>query len=100
MDKIYLLLRNNQQTGPYTKEELMQSGLQPHDLIWIEGRSTGWQGPDEIRAFSTNVKGAPQTSQLHTELVNRENHNSLPVIEKVSDVKKPSEKRVFVSLPR
>jgi hypothetical protein len=42
MDKVYLLLRNNQQTGPFTIGELLQQQLLPTDMLWIEGRSTAW----------------------------------------------------------
>ena len=40
MNKVYLLLRKNLQTGPYTYEELLQQQLLPTDLIWVEGKST------------------------------------------------------------
>jgi hypothetical protein len=42
MDRVYLLLRNNQQTGPFTIDELLQQQLQHSDMIWIEGRSNAW----------------------------------------------------------
>src|SRR3954470_19697496 len=42
MDKVYLLLRDNQQTGPFTIGELLQQQLLPTDMLWIEGRSTAW----------------------------------------------------------
>ncbi|MBA2746993.1 MAG: DUF4339 domain-containing protein [Flavisolibacter sp.] len=48
MQKIYLLLRNNEQSGPHTLEDLINLELQPKDLIWVEGRSAGWAYPAEI----------------------------------------------------
>jgi hypothetical protein len=48
MDKIYKLLRDNRQTGPYTLEELVQTGLKPYDLIWADGKTAGWMYPSEI----------------------------------------------------
>jgi hypothetical protein len=48
MQKVYLLLRSNQQTGPHSLEELLQFDLKPFDLIWIEGKSAGWFYPQEI----------------------------------------------------
>ncbi|MGZ3897969.1 MAG: hypothetical protein ACXVML_14610 [Flavisolibacter sp.] len=48
MQKVYLLLRNNQQTGPHSLEELLQLGLKPFDLVWVEGKSYGWAYPSEI----------------------------------------------------
>lgn len=58
MHKIYLILRNNKQNGPYSLEELVQLNLKPHDLIWVEGRSAGWRYPTEIEALKTFVSGA------------------------------------------
>lgn len=60
MDKIYKLLRNNQQTGPYTLEALVQMGLKPFDLIWADGRTAGWMYPSEIDAFKPYVAEATQ----------------------------------------
>ncbi|RYZ51689.1 MAG: DUF4339 domain-containing protein [Chitinophagaceae bacterium] len=51
MQKIYVLLRNEQQTGPYSLEEIIQFDLKPYDLIWIQGRSAGWYYPQEIAAL-------------------------------------------------
>lgn len=51
MQKVYLLLRNNQQTGPHTFEELLTLQLKPHDLIWVEGKSYGWRYPAEIESL-------------------------------------------------
>lgn len=44
----YLLLRDNIQTGPYSLDELKKAGIRATDLLWIEGKSTGWRYPDEI----------------------------------------------------
>jgi hypothetical protein len=48
MDRVYLLLRNNQQTGPFTIDELLQQQLQHSDMIWIEGRSSAWTYLSEL----------------------------------------------------
>lgn len=42
MQKVYLLLRNNVQTGPFTIDELLQQQLKPSDMLWIEGKSNAW----------------------------------------------------------
>jgi len=42
MQKVYLLLRNNRQSGPFTIDELWQQQLRPDDMVWIEGKSTAW----------------------------------------------------------
>ncbi len=44
----YRLLRNNKESGPYTKAQLEDLGLKPYDLLWIEGRGGAWQYASEI----------------------------------------------------
>ena len=53
--KKYLLLRNNKQTGPHTFDELMEMGLKPHDLVWVEGKSASWRYPSEMDEFKTQA---------------------------------------------
>ena len=48
MERVYLLLRNNQQTGPFTIGELLQQQLIPSDMIWIEGKSVAWTYLSEL----------------------------------------------------
>jgi hypothetical protein len=48
MERVYLLLRNNQQTGPFTIGELLQQQLKPSDMIWIEGKSAAWTYLNEL----------------------------------------------------
>lgn len=48
MDKVYLLLRNNQESGPFTIGELLQQQLRPSDMVWIEGKSTAWTYLSEL----------------------------------------------------
>ncbi|HEY1113483.1 MAG TPA: hypothetical protein VGE66_07970 [Chitinophagaceae bacterium] len=55
MQKVYLLLRDNKQSGPYSLDEIVQLGLRPFDLIWVEGRSGGWSYPSEITALKPYV---------------------------------------------
>lgn len=62
MQKVYLLLRNNQQTGPYTFEELLALHLKPNDLIWVEGKSYGWRYPAEVESLKPYV-ATPETPQ-------------------------------------
>jgi len=54
--KKYLLLRNNQETGPHSIEQLASIGLYPMDLIWIEDESTAWKYPEEIEELKGLVK--------------------------------------------
>lgn len=55
MQKVYLLLRNNRQQGPYSLDELLQQKLQPLDLVWVEGKSAGWRYPGEINELKQRV---------------------------------------------
>ncbi|HEY1112636.1 MAG TPA: hypothetical protein VGE66_03715 [Chitinophagaceae bacterium] len=48
MQKIYLLLRNNNQLGPFTIEELLEQEILPADLVWIEGKSHAWSYASEL----------------------------------------------------
>jgi len=48
MERVYLLLRNNQQTGPFTIDELLQQQLKPSDMIWVEGKSAAWTYLSEL----------------------------------------------------
>jgi|GEM_PF-1065504 len=48
MNARYYLLRNNQESGPFSLDELLQQCLLPGDLLWVEGRSQNWQEPFDI----------------------------------------------------
>ena len=92
MQKVYLLLRDNQQTGPFSLEELIRFDLKPFDLIWIEGKSAGWYYPQEIQALQPHLAflKQPTTQPPSSPLVDIKN--------------KPAEnsvqpKKVFVSMP-
>jgi hypothetical protein len=89
MHKVYLLLRNNQQTGPYHLEELLQFDLKPFDLIWIEGKSAGWYYPQEIPALQPHLTFLKPTTP--------------PVIAQVQDAVKadsqPAARNVYVAMP-
>src|SRR5579871_2039109 len=49
---MYLLLRNNKQSGPYSVEDLKSMGLKAYDLVWLEGKSAAWRYPSEIEELS------------------------------------------------
>lgn len=53
--KTYQLLRNNKSMGYYTEICLLQIGLQPLDLLWIDGESITWKYPSELEEFRTHV---------------------------------------------
>ena len=53
--KIYRLLRDNKEQGPFTSEELIQKGFKRYDLIWVDGRSAAWSYPGELPEFKLYV---------------------------------------------
>ena len=59
---MYFLLRNNQQTGPFTAEELRAKALKAFDLVWIDGKSAAWRYPgeiEELKKYSPPVEEQP-----------------------------------------
>jgi hypothetical protein len=59
---MYLLLRNNKQSGPYSLEDLKNMGMKPYDLVWLEGKSAAWRYPseiDELKEFAPAVEEQP-----------------------------------------
>jgi len=91
MQKVYLLLRNNQQTGPHSLEELLQLNLKPFDLIWVEGKSYGWSYPTEVDTLKTFV--TPTTTE-------RKESHGMPPSKAASPVTDTNaNKKIFVSLP-
>lgn len=57
------------QTGPHSLDALLQLGLKPHDLIWVEGQSAGWSYPSEIAVLKPHVApedGAPAEKEIRT----------------------------------
>jgi hypothetical protein len=58
----YLLLRDNKESGPFTMDDLLNFGLKPYDLIWVQGKSAAWRYPSEIeelKAFAPVVEEQP-----------------------------------------
>ena len=58
----YLLLRDNKQSGPYSVPELIEIGIKPYDLVWLDGKSVAWRYPSEIeelKAFAPAVEEQP-----------------------------------------
>ena len=59
--KTYLLLRDNVETGPYTRECLTQMELRTFDLIWTIDESIVWKYPCEISEFKPFTEHLPVT---------------------------------------
>lgn len=108
MQKIYLLLRSNKQTGPYSLEELLQLNLKPFDLVWVEGRSAAWQYPSEIPSLKPFVPETPHadlpfqpvsTSAMEEKIFQGPELHSGKQQDPVPQ-RTDSPKRVFVSVPK
>jgi len=59
---MYLLLRNNKQSGPYSLDDLKTMGLKAYDLVWVDGKSAAWRYPcevEELSAFAPAVEEQP-----------------------------------------
>jgi len=85
MEKNYLLLRNNLQSGPFTKMELAEHSICSNDLIWIVGHSTGWRFVEEIEELQSLQKEHSLPGQESSTM---ETHQKLT-----------HSSRIFVSLP-
>jgi len=59
--KTYLLLRDNVETGPYTRECLTKMELRTFDLIWTINESIVWKYPSEITEFKHLAARIPVT---------------------------------------
>jgi hypothetical protein len=95
MQKVYLLLRNNQQTGPHSLEELLQLGLKSFDLIWVEGKSYGWSYPSEVETLKPFVTA--NSSSEKPEIVPAQQPTPEFILPKTTEP--ASTKKIFVSLP-
>src|SRR5580698_124794 len=59
---MYLLLRDNKQSGPYSVDDLKATGLKAYDLVWVEGKSAAWRYPceiEELKSFAPAVEEQP-----------------------------------------
>jgi hypothetical protein len=87
MEKVYLLLRNNVQKGPFTASELLQEGLKPKDLIWIEGKSTAWAFMKDLEEITKLSLSPNQTEANLTQSSNEVLSKQSALIEKTkSDI--------------
>jgi hypothetical protein len=93
MQKVYLLLRSNKQTGPYTIDELLELNLKPLDLVWVEGKSFGWSYPSEIESLKAFVDApAEENTQIIPPFSNNYDQADLNASHAVTN-------KIFVSMP-
>jgi hypothetical protein len=94
MQKPYSLLRSNQEMGPYSLDELLQLGLKPFDLIWVNGRSASWQYPSEIESLKAFF---PVPGKDVQQAEAPENNNAYE--DKFQQPAPAPPKKIFVSMP-
>ena len=73
MEKVYLVLRNNRESGPFTIGELLQQQLKPTDLVWIEGHSHSWSPVSSLKLIpsqDTDIPKFPETKAAQVSLNN------------------------------
>ncbi|MEJ7738483.1 MAG: hypothetical protein WKF97_13720 [Chitinophagaceae bacterium] len=104
MHKIYLLLRNNKQSGPHSLEELVQLNLKPTDLIWVEGKSFTWSYPTEMASLkpyaSEEKEVAPEVTRNASAQSLATHESYMPPEENKSGMPKAlTGGNVFVSMP-
>ncbi len=100
----YLLLRNNKEKGPFSLDELIQHGLKPYDLVWVNGKSAAWRYPGEIaelKEYSPAVEEQPY-DRFFKKPLEEKKQGPVPVLQKEAVVQQPAyipKKSVFVTLP-
>lgn len=101
MQKNYLLLRNNQQSGPFNIEELAGMSLQAKDLIWIIGQSAGWRYPEEIDDLRGLMwdKNAAQASSIPVATPKQEMPSAPAHAVPVDRISNEPIRHIYVSLP-
>jgi len=74
MEKVYRLLRNNLEKGPYLIDELLHQNIQFSDFIWVEGTSHEWVPAQEIEEVNTFYKDREEFSDRSRRTTNRESY--------------------------
>ncbi len=125
----YLLLRDNKESGPFTMDDLLNFGLKPYDLVWVQGKSAAWRYPSEVeelkpfapaveeqpfdRFYKKNneekkeksvpiVNEYPRNTPIAKEdspAINEEHNRYIPAAKKEEEIKFVPKKSVFVTLP-
>ena len=97
---MYLLLRNNKQSGPYSLDELKTMGLKAYDLVWVEGKSAAWRYPceiEELSAFAPAVEEQP-FDRFYKKASPVKNNTNSPVLSgEPSTV--PGKRIIYVTMP-
>jgi hypothetical protein len=91
----YLLLRNNQESGPFTIEEIKAMSLKTYDLLWIVGKSAAWRYPGEINEFKAFAPPLPEqeSASLYAQSSKSELKSQRIYLSKSVYVNLPAEKK-------
>lgn len=88
----YLLLRSNKQSGPYSLQQLVNFGLKPYDLVWVEGKSAAWRYPSEVEVLKTY---APATEEQPYDRFYKKTEE--PTVSKTQPQKQQQEPETYVA---
>ncbi len=105
----YLLLRDNKESGPFTMDELLNFGLKPYDLVWVQGKSAAWRYSSEIeelKPFAPVIEEQPfdrfykkNTEEKKEEPAIANEQLKYAPVAKTEEEKFVPKKSVFVTLP-
>jgi len=105
----YLLLRDNKETGPFSMNDLLNVGLKPYDLVWVQGKSAAWRYPsevEELRPYAPVIEEQPFDRFFKKQIEEKkEEPAAAKQTVQYAPVAKPEEekfvprKSVFVTLP-
>jgi hypothetical protein len=118
---MYLLLRNNKQSGPHSLDELKSMGLKAYDLVWSEGRSAAWRYPceiEELKPFAPQVEEQPfdrfykrtpvganvtanvsSTANVTANVSSGGNASTSPIPVTVESTRNPGKRIIYVTMP-
>jgi hypothetical protein len=100
MNRVYLLLRDNVQSGPYTFDELLQQQVQPSDLIWIEGKTLAWAYPYEIEDLKNSLSGNPVEPIVMPAVIPSSSKIPRPAIKKTASQEKKDINQLPLTAPK
>ncbi|MEP7372851.1 MAG: hypothetical protein ABI675_05635 [Chitinophagaceae bacterium] len=105
----YLLLRDNKESGPFSVDDLLNVGLKPYDLVWVQGKSAAWRYPsevEELKPYAPVVEEQP-FDRFYKKPGEEKKEEPVLIKEQVKYAPSPKEeeskfvpkKSVFVTLP-
>ena len=108
------MLRSNKQSGPYTLQQLINLGLKPYDLVWVEGKSAAWRYPGEVdvlKVYAPSTEEQPfdrfykkpeekkPEEEPREKVIARPEARQPEIIVAPVEARIPASTKVFVSMP-